>query len=207
MINNDIAKIGAIAHNFTSDAVMPNGKIEKKFNLHDFLGKNDSYGLIFFYPLDFTFVCPTELISFDKRINDFEALNCKIIGVSIDSVFVHSKWRETSIQDGGIGEIKYPLISDLNHKIMQKYGVVNEDASVAYRGTFIIDKNLIIRHISINDLNIGRNVDEYLRILNALQHAEKYGEVCPANWNKGDDAMTPTDEGLKHYCKSNGDNL
>lgn len=182
------------APNFTAQAVMGNNSIEE-LKLSDYRGK---YVVLFFYPLDFTFVCPSEIIAFDKALGDFKKKNTEVIGVSIDSQFTHFAWKNTEPKDGGIGQIKYPLVADLNKNISRDYGVLF-DESVALRGLFLIDKEGIIRHSVINDLPLGRNVDEALRMVDALQFTENHGEVCPANWKDGEKGMKPTAEGVAEY--------
>ncbi len=176
-------------------AVMPDGSFNEKFQLSDYEGK---YVLLYFYPLDFTFVCPSEILAFDKRLEEFKSRDCEVIGVSVDSHFTHWAWRNTPIEKGGIGNIRYPLVSDLTKKISKDYGVLINDA-VALRGLFIMDKNLIVRHMLVNDLPIGRSVDEALRVLDAIQYHEEHGEVCPANWKKGEKAMKPDAQGVAEY--------
>lgn len=183
------------APNFTATAVMPDGSFNEKFSLHDYKGK---YVLLFFYPLDFTFVCPSEILAFDKRLDEFKQRNCEVIGVSVDSHYTHWAWRNTPVEKGGIGNIRYPLVSDLTKQISRDYGVLLNEA-VALRGLFIMDKDLIVRHILINDLPIGRSVDEALRVLDAIQYHEEHGEVCPANWRKGEEAMRPDAKGVAEY--------
>ena len=182
------------APNFTAQAVMGNNSIEE-MKLSDYRGK---YVVLFFYPLDFTFVCPSEIIAFDKALGDFKKKNTEVIGVSVDSQFTHFAWKNTEPKDGGIGQIKYPLVADLNKNISRDYGVLF-DESVALRGLFLIDKEGIIRHSVINDLSLGRNVDEALRMVDALQFTENHGEVCPANWKDGEKGMKPTAEGVAEY--------
>lgn len=183
------------APDFTATAVLPNNTFKEDFKLSDYRGK---YVLLFFYPLDFTFVCPSEILAFNKAVGQFEDNNCQLIGVSIDSHFSHLAWKNTPVNEGGIGNIDYPLVSDLNKSISRDYEVLL-DAGIALRGLFLIDKEGIIRHQVVNDLPLGRNVNEALRILHALQFTEKHGEVCPANWNKGEEAMKPTAEGVAAY--------
>jgi len=182
------------APDFIAQAVMPDNSFAE-LKLSDYRGK---YVVLFFYPLDFTFVCPSEIIAFDKALDRFHAKNAEVIGVSVDSQYTHLAWKNTSRQDGGIGLINYPLVADLKKNIAREYGVLF-DNSVALRGLFLIDKEGIIRHTVINDLSLGRNVDEAMRMLDALQFTEKHGEVCPANWREGDDAMKPTIEGVADY--------
>jgi len=191
------------APGFTAAAVLPDDRIEEEFSLEQFRGK---YVALFFYPLDFTFVCPSEIIAFDHRVEQFEERGCQVIGVSVDSHFTHAAWRRTSRDDGGIGEIRYPLVADLTKSIARDYGVL-VDESVALRGTFLIDREGIVRHQVVNDLPLGRNVDDLLRTLDALQHVEAKGEVCPANWEKGREAMEPTTTGVAKYLKANRDLL
>jgi peroxiredoxin (alkyl hydroperoxide reductase subunit C) len=153
---------------------------------------------LFFYPLDFTFVCPSEIIAFDKKLDAFKEKNCEIIGVSVDSHFSHWAWKNTPVDKGGIGNVRYPIVADIKKEISRAYGVLLNE-SIALRGLFLIDKEGIVRHSVINDLSLGRNVDEALRMLDALQFSEKHGEVCPANWRAGDEGMKPTAEGVAGY--------
>lgn len=183
------------APDFTAIAVMPDNTFNEKFKLSDMRGK---YVLLFFYPLDFTFVCPSEIIAFDKAVEQFKEMNCEIVGVSIDSHFSHLAWKNTAINDGGIGNVQFPLVADLDKSIADDYGVLL-DMGIALRGLYLIDKEGVIRHQLINDLPLGRSVDEALRMLDALQFTEEHGDVCPANWKKGDDAMEPTAEGVAKY--------
>ncbi len=186
------------APEFTAQAVYEDGSI-KELSLSNFKGK---YVVLFFYPLDFTFVCPTEIIALSDRIDEFKSRDAQVIGVSVDSQFTHARWRMTDRKEGGIGEIKYPLVSDLNKSISKKYGVLLEEAGIALRGVFIIDKAGTLRSYTVNDLPIGRNIDEILRVIDAVDFSEKHGEVCPANWKKGEDSMKPTQEGLEEYAKA-----
>jgi peroxiredoxin (alkyl hydroperoxide reductase subunit C) len=183
------------APDFTATAVMGDNTFNETFKLSDHRGK---YVVLFFYPLDFTFVCPSEIIAFDKALEEFKSRGVEVIGVSIDSHFTHWAWKNTPVEQGGIGDIQYPLVADIKKEISRDYGVLLDD-SVALRGLFLIDKEGVIRHAVINDLPLGRSVDEALRVVDALQHVEEHGEVCPANWKKGDDAMTPTAEGVAQY--------
>ncbi len=182
------------APDFTAQAVMPDNSFEE-LNLESYRGK---YVILFFYPLDFTFVCPSEIIAFDRVLAEFRKRNAEVIGVSVDSHYTHHAWRRTPRDQGGIGEVGFPLVSDLSKNIARSYGVLTDD-SVALRGLFLIDKEGIVRHELINDLSLGRNVDEAIRMLDALQFTEKYGDVCPANWHDGEDAMKPTAEGVAEY--------
>jgi peroxiredoxin (alkyl hydroperoxide reductase subunit C) len=182
------------APDFKAQAVMPNGEF-KEVSLSDFKGKEV---VLYFYPLDFTFVCPSEIIAFSKKNDEFKERGVQLLGCSVDSHFSHFAWRNTPVEKGGIGEITYPLIADVTKNIARDYGVLF-DESVALRGLFLIDKAGIVRHSTINDLPLGRNVDEALRVIDALQHHEQHGEVCPANWKKGEDAMTASAEGVASY--------
>jgi len=193
--------VGRKAPDFTTAAVLANGEITSSFNLHTEI--KNKYGILFFYPLDFTFVCPSELIAVNNRIEEFEKRNTLIMGVSIDSQFTHNAWRNTPVANGGIGALRYPLVADVNHQICQAYDVEHPTASVALRGAFIIDKHGIIRSQIVNDLPLGRNVDELLRLIDALEFHEKHGEVCPAGWMKGDTGIKPTTEGIAHYLAAN----
>ena len=186
------------APEFTAVAVMPNNSINEDFKLSDYKGK---YVVLFFYPLDFTFVCPSEIIAFDKKLAAFKERGVELIGVSVDSQFSHYAWKNTEPKKGGIGNIQFPLVADLSKQISKDYGVLFDDA-VALRGLFLIDKEGIVRHSTINDLPLGRNVDEALRMVDALQFHEEVGEVCPANWNKGDDGMKADAEGVASYLEN-----
>ena len=188
------------APDFTADAVMPDNTFGQ-VTLSAFRGKNV---VLFFYPLDFTFVCPSEILAFDKKLAEFKKRNTEVIGVSIDSKFTHLAWKKTAVEDGGIGSIQYTLVSDLNKNIAREYGILFGE-SVALRGLFLIDTKGVIRHAVINDLPLGRNVNEALRMVDALQFVEAHGDqVCPANWNEGDEAMKPTAEGVASYLAKHG---
>ncbi|HHB76676.1 MAG TPA: peroxiredoxin [Desulfobulbus sp.] len=189
------------APDFTATAVMPDNSMKEDFKLSDYRGK---YVILFFYPLDFTFVCPSEIIAFDKNLDKFKQRNCEVIGASIDSQFSHWAWRNTPVNEGGIGNIGYPLVADLDKKISRQYGVLL-DMGVALRGTFLIDKEGVVRHAVINDLPLGRSIDEALRMVDALKFHEEHGDVCPANWHQGEDAMTPTAEGVADYLAKHVD--
>lgn len=175
------------APDFTCTAVMPDGTFNDKFTLSGYLGK---YVLLFFYPLDFTFVCPTEIIAFSDRVKEFEKLGVQIIGVSVDSHFSHLAWRNQPRSQGGIGDIAYPLVADLNKQVARDYDVLL-DGGVALRGLFLIDCNGVVRHQVVNDLPLGRSVDEALRMVKALQYFERNGEVCPADWKEGNRTIKP----------------
>jgi peroxiredoxin (alkyl hydroperoxide reductase subunit C) len=182
------------APDFTAQAVMPDNSIGE-IKLSSYRGK---YVILFFYPLDFTFVCPSEIVAFDKAMKHFRDRNAVVLGVSVDSQFTHWAWRQTPRHKGGIGEIGYPLVADLDKKIAKAYDVLLNDA-VALRGLFLIDTHGVVRHQIVNDLPIGRSVEEALRTLDALQYTEEHGEVCPANWKAGEEAMKPTAEGVASY--------
>lgn len=182
------------APDFTAKAVMPDNSFAE-LKLSSYRGK---YVVLFFYPLDFTFVCPSEIVAFDATLAKFQEKNVQVIGVSVDSEFTHLAWKNTARKDGGIGPIKYPLVADLNKQIAKDFGVLL-DAGVALRGLFLIDKEGIVRHALINDLPIGRSMDEALRVVDALQFHEQHGDVCPANWHAGDEAMKPTAKGVAEY--------
>ena len=184
------------APDFTADAYA-SGEF-KKLSLSDYKGKKI---VLFFYPLDFTFVCPTEILAFTDRIEDFRKRNTEVIGVSVDSHFTHHAWAQVDRKDGGIKGINYPLVSDLSKNISRSFGVLLEEPGIALRGLFIINKDGILKHTTINHLDLGRNVDEVLRLLDAIDYTEQHGEVCPANWKKGEKAMKPTAAGLKEYMR------
>lgn len=183
------------APDFTAETVMPDNSIAPK-SLSDLRG--GKYAVLFFYPLDFTFVCPSEILAFDKALGEFKKRNCQVIGVSVDSQFTHLAWKNTPREKGGIGNVQFPLVADLSKDIARSYGVLFNN-TVALRGLFLIDKTGVIRHAVINDLPLGRNVSEALRMLDALQFTEKYGEVCPANWKAGEDGMKATADGVAEY--------
>lgn len=183
------------APDFTATAVLADNSFKEDFTLSDLRGK---YVVLFFYPLNFTFVCPSEILAFNKAVDEFEKNNCQLVGISVDSHFSHLAWKNTPVNKGGIGNINYPLVSDLDKSISQNYGVLL-DEGVALRGLFLLDKEGIIRHMVVNDLPLGRSVNEALRLLHALQFTEKYGDVCPANWQQGEEAMKPTAEGVAEY--------
>ena len=188
------ALVAKPAPEFTAQAVMPDGSF-KEIKLSDYKGK---YVILFFYPLDFTFVCPTEIIAFSEKMDEFKKRNTEVLGVSIDSHFSHLAWRNTDRKQGGLGDIQYPLVADVNKKITYDYGVMHE-AGIAFRGLFLIDTNGFVQHQLINNLPLGRNIDEALRMVDALQFHEKNGEVCPANWSEGSDGMKADPTGSKEY--------
>lgn len=188
------------APDFKAQAVMEDGSF-KQISLSDYKGKKV---VLFFYPLDFTFVCPTEIITFDKKIDEFKKRGVQVLGVSIDSHFSHLAWRQTPRKEGGIGEIRFPLIADLTKDISRAYGVLLENGGVALRGTFLIDEEGVLRHQVINDLPLGRNIDEALRMVDALDFVQKHGEVCPAEWHPGGDTIKPTPKDSKEYFSKQG---
>ena len=193
------------APDFTSSAVLGNGEIVNNFNFKKHV--NGKAAVLFFYPLDFTFVCPSELIAFDHRYEEFKKRGVEVVGVSIDSEFTHNAWRNTPTENGGIGAVKYALAADVKHEIAKAYGIEHPEAGVALRASFLIDKNGVVRHQIVNDLPLGRNIDEMLRMVDALQFHEEHGEVCPAQWEKGKEGMKDSPEGVAKYLKQNADKL
>jgi peroxiredoxin 2/4 len=182
------------APEFVAQAVMADNEIAQ-LKLSDYRGK---HVVLFFYPLDFTFVCPSEILAFDRRLDEFRAKGVEVLGISVDSQYTHLAWKQTPVERGGIGPIRYPLVADLDKSISRTFGVLSGEA-VALRGLFLIDRNGIVRHQVVNDLNLGRSVDEAMRMVDALQFTEKYGDVCPADWQEGQEAMKPTAEGVAQY--------
>lgn len=196
--------VGRKAPDFTAAAVMGDGSINEAFKLSDLHGK---YVVLFFYPMDFTFVCPTEILAHNHRIKAFEALGVQLVAVSTDSQFTHSAWRSTPPSKGGIGKVAFPMVADLKHEIMRAYDVEHPEAGVAMRGSFLIDKHGIVQHQVVNNLPLGRNVDEMLRTVEALQFFEKHGEVCPAGWKKGEAGMQASTRGVAEYLTEHADAL
>ncbi|MCP3429464.1 peroxiredoxin [Opacimonas viscosa] len=197
--------VGRQAPDFTAAAVLGSGEIVDSFTLSEAIkGKK---AVVFFYPLDFTFVCPSELIAFDKRLAEFTKRGVEVIGVSIDSQFSHNAWRNTAINDGGIGQVGYTLVADTKHEICKAYDVEHPEAGVAFRASFLIDGDFGVRHQVVNDLPLGRNVDEMLRMIDALNFHEEHGEVCPAGWQQGDKGMNASTEGVAAYLSENSDKL
>lgn len=195
--------VGKQAPDFTATTVFGNNEIkEMKFSEYT----KGKYAVVFFYPLDFTFVCPSELIAFDHRLAEFAARGVEVIGVSIDSQFTHLAWKNTPVNAGGIGQVGYPLVADIKHEICRAYDV-EAAGGVAFRGSFLIDKAGVVRHQVVNDLPLGRNVDEMLRMVDALQFTEEHGEVCPAGWNKGKAGMKPSTEGVASYLAQHAESL
>jgi len=191
--------VGKPAPDFTATAVMSDGSFKDNFKLSDYRGSK--YVVLFFYPLDFTFVCPSEIIAFDHRVAEFEKRGVQVVGCSVDSHFTHCAWRETPVNKGGIGPVKYPLVADLTKEIAREYDVLLA-GGVTLRGSFLIDKNGIVQHQVVNNLPLGRNIDEMLRMVDALQFTEVHGEVCPAGWTQGAKGMRPTAEGVAGYLAS-----
>ncbi|PAF43758.1 peroxiredoxin [Helicobacter sp. 11S03491-1] len=192
------------APDFKAAAVLGNNQIVENFELSKNLGKNGA--IIFFWPKDFTFVCPSEIIAFDHRVKDFQAKGFNVIGVSTDTEVVHFAWKNTPVNQGGIGNVTFPMVADITKQISRDYDVLFEGA-VALRGSFLIDKNQIVRHAVINDLPLGRNIDEMIRMVDALLFFEENGEVCPAGWRKGDKGMKATHDGVAQYLAQNADKL
>lgn len=197
--------VGRPAPDFTAAAVLGNGEIVENFSLSEAIkGKK---AVVFFYPLDFTFVCPSELIAFDKRYEEFQKRGVEVIGVSIDSQFSHNAWRNTPVNQGGIGPVKYALVADVKHEICQAYDVEHPEAGVAFRGSFLIDAEGNVRHQVVNDLPLGRNIDEMLRMVDALAFHEEHGEVCPAGWQEGKKGMDASPEGVAKFLAENSEEL
>ena len=208
--------VGKQAPDFKATAVMADNSFNESFGLYDYLGiksdkdgkvtKHGKKGVLFFWPLDFTFVCPSEIIAFSNRAKEFKSRGAEVIGISVDSHFTHFAWKQTPVEKGGIGNVEFPLVADLTKSIARHYDVLKDDA-VAFRGTFLLDGNGLVRHQLINDLPLGRNVDEAIRMLDALNFHEEHGEVCPAGWNRGDDGMKADAEGVAKYLKKHASNL
>lgn len=197
--------VGRPAPDFSAAAVLGDGSIVDDFQLSK--QRQGKHVVMVFYPLDFTFVCPSELIALDKRFAEFEKRNVQLLTVSIDSQFTHHAWRNTALKDGGIGAVRYPMVADVKHTITRAYGIEHPQAGVALRGSFLIDREGIVRAQHVNDLPLGRNVDELLRLVDALQFVEEHGEVCPAGWNKGDKAINATPEGIAKFLGENSEEL
>jgi peroxiredoxin 2/4 len=196
--------VGQNAPDFTAKAVMGDNSIEESFSLSKYI--KGKYALLFFYPLDFTFVCPTEILAFDHRLEEFKERGVEVIGVSVDSQFTHLAWKSTPVEKGGLGNVRFPLVADLTKSIARDYDVLLGD-SVALRGTFLIDKNGVVQHQVINNLSLGRNIDEAIRMVDALQFTEKYGEVCPAGWSKGKAGMKGSTDGVAKYLAEHAKEL
>ncbi|QJC36049.1 redoxin domain-containing protein [Enterobacteriaceae endosymbiont of Donacia cincticornis] len=193
------------APDFQASVVLEDGSIIDNFNLYDYI--NNKVTVLFFWPLDFTFVCPTEIISLNKHLDSFQKRKVKILGISCDSQFVHYAWRNTPINQGGIGHIKFIMISDIKKNIQKSYGIEHPELGIALRAVFLIDKKKIIRHQLVNDLPFGRNINEIIRMIDALNHNEKYGNVCPAQWEKGKKSIIPNPIGIVNYLSQNIDEL
>lgn len=197
--------VGRNAPDFTAPAVLGDGSIVDEYHFASAI--KDKYAVVFFYPLDFTFVCPSELIAFDHRLEEFTKRNVEVIGVSIDSHFTHNAWRNTPVNEGGIGPVRYTLVADMTHNICKSFDVETPDGAVAFRGSFLIDRAGMVRHQVVNDLPLGRNIDEMLRMVDALQFTEEHGEVCPAGWKEGDKGMNASPDGVAEYLASEADKL
>lgn len=193
------------APDFTAAAVLGSGEIVNSFNFASHI--KGKYAVVFFWPMDFTFVCPSEIIAFDHRFEEFKQRGVEVIGVSIDSEYVHNAWRNTPVDKGGIGPVRFPIVADVKHAIAQAYGIEHPDAGVALRASFFIDKDGIVRHETVNDLPIGRNIDEMIRIVDAFQFHEEHGEVCPAQWSKGKAGMKDSPDGVASYLKQHAGEL
>lgn len=197
--------VGRMAPDFTVSAVLGNGELKEQYNLHDAF--KDKYGLVFFYPLDFTFVCPSELIALDRRFEEFKSRGVEVVSVSIDSQYTHAAYRDLPVNGGGIGPVQFVMASDITHAIAKAYGIEHPVAGVALRAAFMIDKKGVVRSQIVNDLPIGRNVDEILRIFDALEFFETHGEVCPAGWQKGKKGMKASAAGVADYLSKHGTSL
>lgn len=197
--------VGKLAPDFTTKVVMPDNSIDPLFNLRHYVSGYKC--VLFFYPLDFTFVCPSEIIAFNNRFGEFAQRNTRIVAVSIDSHFAHLMWKNTPYNKGGIGNVQFPMVADINKSVSRLYGVLDEVDGIAMRGTFIMDEHFILKHMLINDLPIGRNIDEAIRVLDAIEHHANYGEVCPAGWSQGSTAMHASSQGVADYLASNADKL
>ncbi|MBV1775838.1 peroxiredoxin C [Burkholderiaceae bacterium DAT-1] len=197
--------VGKQAPDFTAAAVLATGEMNEQFTFS--AAVKGKYAVLFFYPLDFTFVCPSELIAFDHRIEEFKKRNVEVIGVSIDSQFTHAAWRNTPVDKGGIGPVKYTLVADIKHEICQAYDVELASDGVALRGSFLIDRNGMVQHQVVNNLPLGRDIDEMLRVVDALQFTEEHGEVCPAGWKQGKAGMAASADGVADYLAKNAAQL
>ena len=197
------ALVTRVAPDFEAAAILADGSIAENFRLSELRGR---YVVLFFWPLDFTFVCPSEIIAHNNRIKRFRELGVEVIGVSIDSHFTHLAWRNTPVDKGGIGQVDFTMVADIKHDIVRAYGVEHPDG-VALRASFLIDRNGVVQHQVVNNLPLGRNVDEMVRLVEALQFTEEFGEVCPAGWQKGQDGMRPDAEGVASYLKTHAEAL
>jgi len=192
------------APDFTATAVLGDNQIVDNFNLYENFGPKGT--VLFFYPLDFTFVCPSEIIAFDKRLDEFKNRGINVIGISVDSQFSHFAWKNTPVNQGGIGQVRFPLVADITKQISKDYDVLFKEG-VALRGSFLIDKDGTVRHAVINDLPLGRNIDEMIRMIDTMLFTNEYGEVCPAGWQKGDEGMKANTEGVADYLAHHSDKL
>jgi peroxiredoxin (alkyl hydroperoxide reductase subunit C) len=197
--------VGREAPDFTTPAVLGNGEIVDQLTFSE--ATKGKYAVLVFYPLDFTFVCPSELIALDHRVDELKKRGVEVFSVSIDSHFTHNAWRNTPVNKGGIGQVRYTMIADMSHAVAKAYDVETPDGGVAFRGTFLIDKNGIVRHQVVNDLPLGRDMDELIRIVDALQFTEEHGEVCPAGWTKGDKGMQASPDGVASYLSTEAEKL
>lgn len=195
--------VNQAAPDFMAPAVMPDGSIKEDFGLSSFRSK---YVALFFWPMDFTFVCPTEIIAHDNRLQEFRRRGVDLIGISVDSVYVHYAWRETPREKGGIGRVGFPIVADVKHEITRAYGIEHSDG-VALRASFLIDRGGVVQHQVVNNLSLGRNIDEMLRVVDALQYCEQHGEVCPAGWQAGSEAVQPSAEGIATYIEKHAEDL
>lgn len=193
------------APDFTASAILGSGEIVDNFNLKNHI--KGKHAVIFFWPMDFTFVCPSEIIAFDHRYEEFKKRGVEVVGVSIDSQFVHNAWRKTPVDKGGIGEVKFAMVADVKHEITRLYGIEHPDEGVALRGSFLLDKSGVVRHQIVNDLPLGRDIDEMLRMVDALQFHEEHGEVCPAQWEKGKEGMKDSPDGVAKYLSQHAKEL
>jgi peroxiredoxin (alkyl hydroperoxide reductase subunit C) len=191
------------APDFVATAVMPDNSINEEFRLSALRGR---YVVLFFYPFDFSFVCPSEILAFDHRLDDFAKRDCEIIGASVDSQFTHLAWKETPVDDGGIGPVRFPLVADFSKQIARDYGILVDD-TVALRATFLLDREGIVRHALVNDFDLGRNIEETLRTLDALRFIDTHEDACPANWSEGEETIEATPAGVKKYLKAFGADL
>lgn len=196
--------VGKTAPDFTATAIMPNNYVEGEFTLSRYAKGHKI--ILFFYPLDFTFVCPSEIIAFHNKLGEFTERNTKVVSVSVDSHFSHLAWKNTPHSKGGLGQVQFPMVSDLKKEISSMYNVLN-DGGISLRGTFLIDEDFVVRHMLVNDLPIGRDINYTLKVIDALAHNQKHGEVCPAGWHKGEEAITPSHEGIAHYLSSHAEKL
>ena len=196
--------VGRPAPDFTAAAVMSDGSINESFSLSQLRGK---HVVLFFWPLDFTFVCPSEIIAHDHRMDEFKKRGVEVVGVSLDSQFTHFAWRNTPVEKGGIGPVQFPMVADVKHDIQGAYGIAHPEAGVAMRASFLIDRDGVVQHQVVNNLPLGRNVDEMLRLVDALQFTEEHGEVCPAGWKSGDAGMKPTTDGVAQYLAEHSSEL